>query len=329
MSQEHNHNEHTAAEQLAQAAADATAAASIAAQAAASTVASALPNAFGKTLNKPSEYDGKDRNACTTFVSQVRMYINGNPGLFLTDAAMVLFAATYLKGKAFAWMEPRIIKNVDPMLSNFDLFCQELLRNLGDPDREKTMSKRLRSLKQTTSAAAYRTEFDNIAQYLTWDDGALKEYFYEGLKEAVKDSLVLVPQEPDDFKLYQDLCIKLDNRIYERKQEHRGPRQTTSANPHKADHKRPNPVFRRPPVTVNNYSSGPTAMDLDASRNRKFKPLTPQERQHRMQNNLCLYCGKAGHRAGDCPAKQNRPVPNRLQATLVGPMDKAPAKSEN
>jgi hypothetical protein len=311
------------------AAAEAATAAAYAAQAA--TAVAATPSGLGKALHKPSKYDGKDRNGCTTFISQLKLYINGNPHIFVNEQAKVLFASTYLEGKAFAWMEPRINKGTDPMLQNFNIFCDELLRNLGDPDREKTMSKKLRSLKQTSSAAAYRTEFDNIRQYLDWDEGALKEYFYEGLKESVKDSLVLVPIEPEDFKEYQDLCIRLDNRIFERKQDskssgHKTPHHTS----HKDNHRRPasGNTYTRPQVQVNTFSRG-TPMDLDASANRKYKPLTPQERQHRMQNQLCLYCGKPGHRAGDCPAKKGRPA--RLQATLTAPMDKSDKsqKSEN
>jgi len=34
--------------------------------------------------------------------------------------------------------------------------------------------------------------------------------------------------------------------------------------------------------------------------------LTPAERKHRMDNNLCLYCGKPGHKAQDCTAPPNR-----------------------
>lgn len=278
---------------------------------------------LSRYLNKPDEFDGKDRNACTTFLAQVRLYISGSPAQFPSEESKVLFTATYLRGRAFAWVEPKLAKE-DPILHNFEVFCIEMLKNLGDPEREKTMSKKLRQLKQTASTAAYRTEFDNIAQYLEWDDAALKQYFYEGLKDSVKDSLALTTQDPADLKDFQDLCIKLDNRIFERKQESKGHRPALPASSKKPAHSGRN--FGRPAaVQVNTYSGAP--MDLDASHsNRKFKPLTPQERQHRMTNNLCLYCGKPGHRAGDCPMKK-KPT-GRVSATLLGPMDK-PSKQEN
>lgn len=148
--------------------------------------------------HKPDEFDGKDRNACTTFLAQVRLYISGSPTQFPSEESKVLFTATYLRGRAFAWVERKLAKE-DPILHNFDTFCIEMLKNLGDPEREKTMSKKLRTLKQTTSAAAYRTAFENIAQYLEW---------YEGLKDTVKDSLALTTEDPANLKAWQALpCV--------------------------------------------------------------------------------------------------------------------------
>jgi hypothetical protein len=39
---------------------------------------------------------------------------------------------------------------------------------------------------------------------------------------------------------------------------------------------------------------------------RKQGKLTPEEWKHHMDNNLCLYCGKPGHKAQDCKAPLNR-----------------------
>ena len=49
-------------------------------------------------------------------------------------------------------------------------------------------------------------------------------------------------------------------------------------------------------------------MDLSATRG----PLSLKDRDHRMRNNLCLYCGKPGHKARECKAKQHG---NKLAAT--------------
>lgn len=279
---------------------------------------------LGKLLNKPTEYDGKDRIACNTFIAQLKLYMLGNPESFPNDESKVLFAATYLRGRAFSWLEPRMLKGQDPMLFDFELFCRELQRNLGDPDQAATMARRLKALRQTTSATAYRSEFDSITQYLDWDESALKSYFYDGLASGVKDAIALIPDPPTGYKDYQDLACKIDTRLYERKQETRGSFQA-----------RPTPVASPPRFKSNNSpprrpmpQSRPVfqgqPMDLDASRSkRKFKPLTPQERTRRISMNLCLYCGGAGHRAGECPQKSHKPA--RIHATLTAP----PAVSKN
>jgi len=41
---------------------------------------------------------------------------------------------------------------------------------------------------------------------------------------------------------------------------------------------------------------------------KKCGKLMPEQRQYRFDNNLCMYCGKQGHKAIDCKApRQKRP----------------------
>jgi hypothetical protein len=40
--------------------------------------------------------------------------------------------------------------------------------------------------------------------------------------------------------------------------------------------------------------------------------LTFAERKHHMENNLCLYCGKAGHKAIECNAPPNKQPGTKL-----------------
>jgi hypothetical protein len=176
---------------------------------------------FGKSLRKPPEYDGKDRKACATFLSHLNLYISGNPTLFPNDAAKVTFAASYLRDRAFSWFEPYLLDKKAPIRYDFDLFTKELLKNLGDPDRIRTLTRDLQTLTQSGSASDYTARFYQISSYLSWNDNALRDQYYTGLKPAVKDALAYSNSDPDTLKELSDLAIRLDNRLFERRIETR------------------------------------------------------------------------------------------------------------
>ena len=183
-----------------------------------------LGSRLGKLLNKPEEYDGKDRSKCNTFVAQVQLYISGNFETFPNEESKVLFAATYLRDKAFVWFEPYMGRPNDPILSDFTLFCQTLLSAFGDPELKKTMMRKIKLLKQTSSASNYRTEFENYAQYLNFGEAALREYFYDGLKDSIKDTIAEVPGElePTSFDDFKAWCVRIDSRLHDRKMDGKG-----------------------------------------------------------------------------------------------------------
>ena len=66
------------------------------------------------------------------------------------------------------------------------------------------------------------------------------------------------------------------------------------------------PKLTHPTYTKSGYY-GPAPMDIGRIRG----PLTNEEKQRRRAQNLCLYCGKAGHLVRDCQAsgKKSRPTP--------------------
>ena len=99
------------------------------------TFAPAAGLSYGKMLHKPPEYTGKDRSGCSSFIAQTKLYISGNNHLFPTEESKVLFAATYLRDRAFQWFEPKMLNDEDPALHNFSLFCRSLMNALGDPSQ--------------------------------------------------------------------------------------------------------------------------------------------------------------------------------------------------
>ena len=53
-------------------------------------------------------------------------------------------------------------------------------------------------------------------------------------------------------------------------------------------------------------------MEVDAV---KHHPLTNSERERRKKNNLCLYCGNAGHKVNDCPELAKKPKKEKIAST--------------
>lgn len=267
----------------------------------------AAPKTIGK---KPPEFDGKDRDFCATFLSHLALYFNTNSQAFPNDSSKVQFAATYLRGRAFRWFEPHLYTVDDRMLHDYGYFRQQLLENLGDPDRKRSLTRKIQRLTQTGSAATYSTEFFQVASMLDWNDESLKAQFYTGLKADVKDALALLPQDPANLQDMSNMAIRLDNRIHERRMEPNKPKQSVATVRH-------NPRNNTSTIgTTSNSATHPqvshvTPMEVDGT----SKHLSPSERKHRIEKNLCLYCGDSGHRRDTCPKRKNTPRANNVSAT--------------
>ena len=79
-----------------------------------------------------------------------------------------------------------------------------------------------------------------------------------------------------------------------------------------------------------NSSSGSTLGKGSTSESKKSNPdlssklrkdgkLTPQERQHRLDKNLCLFCSASGHMAKDCPKSTSAAAKAHTASTTPAP----------
>ena len=132
------------------------------------------------------------------------------------------------------------------------------------------------------------SEFLRLKSPLAWrTDAPFFGYFYDGLKEEIKDEISKV-ERPAIFMDYVKMASRIDQRLYERKMEKQNKYSS----------------YQQPSFVKHHYnhptsSSQSTPMELD-----KLKKLTQEEKQHRFNNKLCLYCGEAGHIVRSCPKKE-------------------------
>lgn len=268
-----------------------------------------------KKIKEPPEYDGKDKDFATTFISHLNLYFSVYEEAYNRDEDKIRYAVSYLRGLAFRWYEPYLGKNCkdESMQINYQYFCDELVKNLGEPDRQATLTRQLRNLRQITTAADYAAEFNRISTYLPWNDASLREQFYINLKDDVKDRLAGIVDLPVDLQDYIKLVIQIDNRLQERKTERQRPRRYV-------EEFRPTFTTQRKPQ---GSRDSVTPMELDGTTtNGPPKKLTNAERQHRKDNDLCMYCGTKEHTLPNC-RHRSRNIHATETFTLMGPSTSA------
>ncbi|QRV93541.1 Retrotransposon gag protein [Ceratobasidium sp. AG-Ba] len=143
-------------------------------------------------LAKPDKFDGK-KDKSTTFKVAITQYLRSTyPGS--SDDDKIAFIISYLDGKAAEWVEPHmehdILRQAVPWLHNVNLFWAEFEKRFGEIDRATKALKKLKSLKQKSSVQDYVTEFQSLAAYVNYDDLALRDMFYEGLKDEIKMAML-------------------------------------------------------------------------------------------------------------------------------------------
>ena len=235
-------------------------------------------------IGLPDKFDGT-RSKFRGFVNQVRLIIRMQPLRYPTEETQVGFIGTLLSGTALSWFSPLVEKN-SPLLQDFHGFLEEFTNTFGETDRVRTATTKLRSLQQRARAASiYAAEFRQLACDVDWDDNALISAFRWGLRDDVKDLLLNLP-DPITLSEAITQAIRCDNRLFERRQERRstyGQYRMDSAT-----------HIQQPKVSM------PEPMQIDASR---IQRLTPEEKNRRRKENLCLYCGEKGHGIDKCPRK--------------------------
>ncbi|QRV80815.1 Transposon Ty3-I Gag-Pol polyprotein [Ceratobasidium sp. AG-Ba] len=110
------------------------------------------------------------------------------------DDDKIAFIISYLDGKASEWIEPHMehdnLRQAVPWLHDVNLFWAEFEKRFGEIDQATKALKKLKSLKQKSSVQDYVTEFQSLAAYVNYNDLALRDMFYEGLKDEIKMAML-------------------------------------------------------------------------------------------------------------------------------------------
>ena len=161
--------------------------------------------------------------------------------------------------------------------------------------------KKIRSLRQgARSASVYASDSRQFVSDKNWGEETL-------VRDDVKD-LLLTLSNPQTLKKIISQAVKCVNRLFQRHQDQRPRQQTT-----------------RYDVTMTVRSLDPhfeaEDMQIDTAH---VRTLTPEEKNRRIKEGLCLYCGEEGHKLVNCPKKQNRRTV-KTRSTVIPEKQRRPA----
>jgi len=242
----------------------------------------------------PAKFNG-DRSKCRSFLNQLKLVFSLQPSRYNTDQVKIHLLGSLLSDKAITWFNPYIEnpEKYQALLNDWSAFSKLFSETFGESEKDVVAEQRIRQLSQgRMSMSSYAAEFRAIATDLDWNDAALMSQYRYGLNDTFK-RMLLNFAKPSNLEELIALTIRCYNNWAENKNELR----------HSYHH------FAAPrhPAPANQQSD---AMEIDAIRR---GPLTPEERNQRIQNQLCIVCGKPGHFKRNCPLSFRSTNPKNLQ----------------
>ena len=234
------------------------------------------------------------------------LYLAAYPDTFATDEAKFVCLASYLRDRAYAWIERFVNDPECEERTSFDKLKASFLQGLGQPDRQFVSSTQIWRLRQTQSANDYVTEFFKLSSQLTgYGEEALKDILFNGLRNDVQLQIThALAADPARFPRVADMAsfaVQVDNRLQVRRSMYNTLRGPFSQRPG------PQASPLAAPLPAGPVASQQVApMELDAT-NAPYRPQTVAEKQRRRDQRLCLYCADPHHLIAQCPARPNAP----------------------
>jgi hypothetical protein len=259
-------------------------------------------------FREPKPFKGKADDV-PGFILEINDAIALSRNALPTDQDKCIYMASFFEeGAAKQWYISICISQTH-LLDSFEDFRNEFQAHFGNPNVATSAKYKIDALSQTGSVASYAARYFELLVHVDWSEQTKIDTFYRKLKPTVKDIISYTPvdKRPKTFKKYVDFCIDIDNRVHEREVERRHEAKPTntvkSSNPSRNTN---NSSFSPcvPPTSSSSSSTLPPGepMEIDATKTGKPRgPLTPEERQHRKDLKLCLYCGGPNHDAKSCP----------------------------
>ncbi|KAI2661314.1 Transposon Tf2-6 polyprotein [Labeo rohita] len=256
----------------------------------------APPVTASPRLAFPEKFDGTP-GKCKGFLLQCTLFVNQQPHLYPTDEGRIAFVCSLLTGKALEWATA-VWDLGQPTFPSFTAFLRSFKEVFQPSPESSEAGEQIMALRQgRRTAAEYALDFRTLAAQSGWNDGPLKLHYRKGLQPDLQVELAC-RDENLSLSQYIELSIRVDNVMRARK---------------------PSRAFTASPPFPSVPMASPEPMQLGVTK------LSAEERERRLRNNLCLYCGQAGHIRATCPTRPPRPPASDLSIHTTALIDSGAA----
>ncbi|MBW0564175.1 hypothetical protein O181_103890 [Austropuccinia psidii MF-1] len=170
-------------------------------------------------MKAPECFDGTQPFKFRSFLHSCQLIFHNDPANFSQDRKKVLYATSFLIGRAAKWIEPYLtnLTNQDSnyLLNSWPLFESQLFTLFDDPNEVRKAEAELDSLrmKEGSHVSLYLVDFRSLVSRIgDWGDRALIHHFRKGLPSRMLDQLASHCSIIDSLKDLMHVTLELDTR---------------------------------------------------------------------------------------------------------------------
>ena len=143
----------------------------------------------------------------------------------IKDKEKVIFAASYIRGRALNWISTDITRyidddnpdnNIKEQIEDFGKFKKRVRMIFGPANEKSSAESIIQILRQITSALDYSTVFRYYIIKTNWNDNTQISIYKRGLKDNIQDKLIKykIRARIDDLNNLIKASIGLDDKLY-------------------------------------------------------------------------------------------------------------------
>ncbi|CEL54606.1 hypothetical protein RSOLAG1IB_11694 [Rhizoctonia solani AG-1 IB] len=164
-------------------------------------------------VKAPEPFKGGTGTEAKQWSARMSGWLRLSATQFEREEDVITFLLVNMEGAASAWALPHLanIGTDKATIKTVDDFDHAFERAFFDPDEQRAAERKITLLTQTTTTAAYATEFRTLLMSLDWNNAALRAQFYKGLHWHVKQQLAQKEDQPWDLEALIAAAIRIDN----------------------------------------------------------------------------------------------------------------------